>query len=192
MAIFFGSRFAFSRYATVLPSRLWSASSGIEMALSRFSPRISTLALMPVRKESPSSSSATSTLKTLIFSTSFADGATKRTFPVKTFCGYASSVMRTGWPTWTLAMSTSLRLTRMISDFRSATVKSTVPALKDETPEVTVSPSSTPLLDDDAATSARSRARSATRRCRRSGCRGPRRSGSASCAARRSRRPGRA
>ena len=34
----------------------------------------------------------------------------------------------------------------MISDLRSATVKSTVPALNDETPEVTVSPSSTPFL----------------------------------------------
>ena len=43
-------------------------------------------------------------------------------------------------------MSTSFRLTRMISDFRSATVKSTVPALNEETPEVTVSPSSTPFL----------------------------------------------
>ena len=65
---------------------------------------------------------------------------------MKIFCGYASSVMRTGWPTVTLAMSTSFRLTRTISDFRSATVKSTVPALNDETPEVTVSPSSTPFL----------------------------------------------
>ena len=54
--------------------------------------------------------------------------------------------MRTGCPTWTFAMSTSFKLTRMISDFRSATVKSTVPALKEETPEVTVSPSSTPFL----------------------------------------------
>ena len=43
-------------------------------------------------------------------------------------------------------MSTSFKLTRMMSDFRSATVKITVPALKDETPEVTVSPSSTPFL----------------------------------------------
>ena len=34
----------------------------------------------------------------------------------------------------------------MMSDFKSATVKSTVPALKEETPEVTVSPSSTPFL----------------------------------------------
>ena len=85
-------------------------------------------------------------MKTLIFSTSSADGATKLTLPVKTFCGYASSVMRTGWPTLTLAMSTSFRLTRTISDFRSATVKSTVPALNEDTPEVTVSPSSTPFL----------------------------------------------
>ena len=65
---------------------------------------------------------------------------------MKIFCGYASSVTRTGWPTWTLAMSTSFRLTRMMSDLRSATVKMTVPALKEETPEVTVSPSSTPFL----------------------------------------------
>ncbi len=34
----------------------------------------------------------------------------------------------------------------MMSDFRSATVKSTVPALKEDTPDVTVSPSSTPFL----------------------------------------------
>ena len=43
-------------------------------------------------------------------------------------------------------MSTSFKFTRMMSDFRSATVKSTVPALKEETPDVTVSPSSTPFL----------------------------------------------
>ena len=43
-------------------------------------------------------------------------------------------------------MSTSLRLTFTMSDFRSATVKRTVPALNEETPEVTVSPSSTPFL----------------------------------------------
>ena len=54
--------------------------------------------------------------------------------------------MRTGCPTWTFAMSTSFKFTRMMSDFRSATVKRTVPALKEETPEVTVSPSSTPFL----------------------------------------------
>ena len=34
----------------------------------------------------------------------------------------------------------------MRSDFRSATVKRTVPALNEETPEVTVSPSSTPFV----------------------------------------------
>jgi hypothetical protein len=43
-------------------------------------------------------------------------------------------------------MSTSFRFTLTISDLRSATVKRTVPALKEETPEVTVSPSSTPRL----------------------------------------------
>ena len=33
-----------------------------------------------------------------------------------------------------------------MSDFRSATVKSAVPSLKEETPDVTVCPSSTPFL----------------------------------------------
>ena len=101
---------------------------------------------MPVRYASPSSSSAISTGKTLIFSCSLAAGATKRTLPVKTFCGYASSVILTGWPTLTFAMSTSFRFTLMRSVLRSATVKSTVPALKEDTPDVTVSPSSTPFV----------------------------------------------
>ena len=55
-------------------------------------------------------------------------------------------MIRTGCPTFTLAMSTSLRLTLMSSDFKSATVNITVPSLKEETPEVTLSPSSTPLV----------------------------------------------
>ena len=55
-------------------------------------------------------------------------------------------MIRTGCPTETFAMSTSFRFTFTMSDFRSATVKRTVPALNEETPEVTVSPSSTPFL----------------------------------------------
>ena len=54
--------------------------------------------------------------------------------------------MRTGWPTFTFAMSTSFRFTYDQSILRSATVNRTVPALKEETPEVTVSPSSTPFV----------------------------------------------
>ncbi len=54
-----------------------------ERTWSRCSPRISTLALMPVRNASSSWSSAISTSKTLIFSTTLAAGATKRTLPSK-------------------------------------------------------------------------------------------------------------
>ena len=49
----------------------------------------------------------------------------------------------TGCSSRTLPMSTSLTPALMIMVPMSATVMSTVPALKEETPEVTVSPSST-------------------------------------------------
>ena len=160
--------------------------------MSRLSPRISTLALMPVRKDSSSSSSETSISKTLILSTSFAAGATKRTLPVKIFCGYASSVMRTGWPTLHLG---DVHLVQVDADDQRLQVgdgeehRAGVErgdARGDGLAELDA------LVDDDAAHRRRDARHAGTRRCRRSGCRGPRRSGSASATRAACRRPGRA
>ena len=94
---------------------------------------------MPVRNES-SGRRARPDLEHLILSTILAQG--RRNAPCR---GRSSAdsvrVAHTAGRPWTLAMSTSLRLTRTSSDLRSAMVKQHGAGVKDDTPEVTVSPS---------------------------------------------------
>jgi hypothetical protein len=66
--------------------------------------------------------------------------------PANAVFGYASRVTFTGRPTRILPMSTSFTPALTIMREVSATVNSTVPALKDETPEVMDSPISTFLV----------------------------------------------
>ena len=104
--------------------------------------RILQSAVMPVRSSLPWESRWTSTSNTLTWLSSRAAGAMRATFPSKRTLGKASRVTVTGASMWTLPMSTSLTPTLTIMLLTSATVPSTVPALKEPAP-VTVSPSST-------------------------------------------------